>query len=135
MSLHPCCFIICWYYLFMRKQISFLTYRIHVWLEHPWPFAAFVGAALLYVAALASGITEEILDKESIVCIDGWLVQRLAAHRTSFGIELSRQRRSLGIGKSLSSSWGWPSLFSGTGIGEQLSPSCCPVWDPNWLSS
>lgn len=96
MSVHPCCFIIFRYHLFMRKQISFLTNRIHVWLENPWPFAAFVGAALLYVAALASGITEEVLDKESIVRIDGWLVQRLAAHRTSFGIELFKTTSFIG---------------------------------------
>ncbi|MGB9666689.1 MAG: phosphatase PAP2 family protein [Candidatus Cryosericum sp.] len=72
----------------MRKQLSFLTQRARAWLEHPWPFAAFVGAALLYVAALASGIAEDVLDKESIVRVDGWLVQRLAAYRTPFGIDL-----------------------------------------------
>jgi undecaprenyl-diphosphatase len=72
----------------MSKQTSFIMKRIHLWLENPWPFAAFVGVALLYVAAIASGIAEDVLDKESIVRVDGWLVQRLAAHRTPFGIDV-----------------------------------------------
>lgn len=60
--------------------------RIHLWLENPWPFAALVGAALFYVAALASGLAEDVLHNDSIVHADGWLVHWLAAHRTPPGI-------------------------------------------------
>ncbi len=61
-------------------------HRAHLWLENPWPFAALIGAALLYVAALASGLAEDVLDNDSIVRVDGWLVHWLAAHRTPVGI-------------------------------------------------
>lgn len=70
--------------------------RFYLWLENPWPFAALVGIALLYIAAIASGIAEEVLDKESIVHVDGWLVHWLAIHRTSFGIDLFRVTSFLG---------------------------------------
>jgi len=70
----------------MSKRTSFIVSRARMWLENPWPFAVLVGTALLYVAALASGLAEEVLDKESIVRADGWLVHWLAAHRTPFGI-------------------------------------------------
>jgi len=74
------------YHVCMRKQASFIANRAHQWLENPWPFAVLVGTALIYVAFLASGLAEEILDNESIVRVDGWLVHWLAAHRTPFGI-------------------------------------------------
>ena len=70
----------------MRKQVSFLTSRASLWLQNPMPFAVLVGTALLYVGALVSGLAEEVLDNESIVRVDGWLVHWLAAHRTPFGI-------------------------------------------------
>jgi len=70
----------------MRKQASFIVHRAHLWLENPWPFAALIGAALLYVAALASGLAEDVLDNDSIVRVDGWLVHWLAVHRTPVGI-------------------------------------------------
>ncbi|MHB8106943.1 MAG: phosphatase PAP2 family protein [Candidatus Cryosericum sp.] len=70
----------------MRKQASFITNRAFQWLQNPWPFAALVSTALVYVAFLASGLAEQILDNESIVHIDGWLVRWLAARRTPFGI-------------------------------------------------
>jgi len=74
------------YHVYMTKQASFIVSRARMWLENPWPFAALVGAALLYVAALASGLAEDVLDKDSIVRADGWLVHWLAAHRTPTGI-------------------------------------------------
>ncbi|MFZ2412756.1 MAG: phosphatase PAP2 family protein [Candidatus Cryosericum sp.] len=70
----------------MRKQMSFLISRTRLWLQNPVPFAVLVGAALLYVAALASGLAEDVLDNDSIVRADGWLVHWLAAHRTPVGI-------------------------------------------------
>lgn len=85
---HTCFAIHLQYNNFMHRQASFIKNRFHLWLENPWPFAAFVGMALLYVAAIASGIAEDVLDKESIVQADGWLVQRLATHRTPFGIDI-----------------------------------------------
>jgi undecaprenyl-diphosphatase len=78
---HQFCYHVC-----MRKQTSFIVNRARLWLENPWPFAALVGAALLYIGALASGLAEDVLDNESIVRVDGWLVHWLAAHRTPFGI-------------------------------------------------
>ena len=72
----------------MRKQVSFLASRATLWLQNPMPFAVLVGTALLYVGALVSGLAEEVLDNESIVRVDGWLVHWLAAHRTPFGIGL-----------------------------------------------
>lgn len=74
------------YHVCMRKQASFIANRAHQWLENPWPFAVLVGTALLYVAFLASGLAEQVLDNESIVRADGWLVHWLAVHRTPFGI-------------------------------------------------
>jgi membrane-associated phospholipid phosphatase len=70
----------------MRKQVSFLASRARLWLQNPVPFAVLVGAALLYVGALVSGLAENVLDNDSIVRVDGWLVHWLAAHRTPFGI-------------------------------------------------
>lgn len=75
------CYDVC-----MRKQASFIVNRARQWLENPWSFSALVGVALLYVAALASGLAESVLDNESIVRVDGWLVHWLSAHRTPFGI-------------------------------------------------
>jgi undecaprenyl-diphosphatase len=72
----------------MRKQVSFLASRARLWLQNPVPFAVLVGAALLYVGALVSGLAENVLDNDSIVRVDGWLVHWLAAHRTPFGIGL-----------------------------------------------
>jgi undecaprenyl-diphosphatase len=74
------------YHVCMRKQVSFLASRARLWLQNPVPFAVLVGAALLYVGALVSGLAEEVLDTESIVLADGWLVHWLAAHRTPAGI-------------------------------------------------
>jgi len=74
------------YHIGMRKQASFIVKRIQEWLANPWPFAVLVGTALIYVAFLASGLAEDVLDNESIVRVDGWLVHWLAAHRTPFGI-------------------------------------------------
>jgi len=76
------------YHVCMRKQVSFLASRTRLWLQNPVPFAVLVGAALLYIAALASGLAEDVLDTESIVLADGWLVHWLAAHRTPAGIGL-----------------------------------------------
>src|SRR5659263_666511 len=70
------------YHICMRKQSSLIANRAHQWLENPWPFAVLVGTALIYVAFVDSGLSEEILDNESIVRVDGWLVHWLAAHRT-----------------------------------------------------
>jgi len=70
----------------MRKQVSFLASRTRLWLQNPVPFAVLVGAALLYVGALVSGLAEDVLDSDSIVLADGWLVHWLAAHRTPVGI-------------------------------------------------
>jgi undecaprenyl-diphosphatase len=70
----------------MRKQVSFLASRARLWLQNPAPFAVLVGAALLYVGALVSGLAEDVLDNESIVRADGWLAHCLAAHRTPVGI-------------------------------------------------
>jgi undecaprenyl-diphosphatase len=84
------------YHVCMRKQTSLIMNHIYLWLENPWPFAVFVGAALLYVAALVSGLAEEVLDKESIVRVDGWLVHWLAAHRTAFGIVLFKETSFMG---------------------------------------
>jgi membrane-associated phospholipid phosphatase len=70
----------------MRRQVSFLTSRARLWLQNPVPFAVLVGTALLYVGVLVSGLAEDVLDTESIVLADGWLVHWLAAHRTPFGI-------------------------------------------------
>ena len=55
-----------------------------------------VGTALLYVAALVSGLAEDVLDNESIVHVDGWLVHWLAAHRTPVGIGFFDAVSSLG---------------------------------------
>jgi undecaprenyl-diphosphatase len=74
------------YHVCMRKQVSFLTSRACLWLQNPVPFAVLVGAALLYVGALVSGLAEDVLDTESIVLADGWLVHWLAARRTPTGI-------------------------------------------------
>ena len=89
----PCHFC---YHVCMRRQASFIVSRAHLWLENPWPFAALVGAALLYVAAIASGLAEDVLDNESIVLADGWLVHWLAAHRTPVGIGFFDAVSSLG---------------------------------------
>ena len=65
--------------------------RAHRWyekLENPRSFILFVSAALLYIAGLTSGLVEDVLDNETIVRIDGWLVHWLAAHRTPGGIRL-----------------------------------------------
>jgi undecaprenyl-diphosphatase len=70
----------------MRKQVSFLASRVRLWLQNPVPFAVLLGAALLYVGALVSGLAENVLDNDSIVRVDGWLVHWLAAHRTPAGI-------------------------------------------------
>ncbi|HWQ21209.1 MAG TPA: phosphatase PAP2 family protein, partial [Clostridia bacterium] len=69
----------------MRRQVSFLASRARLWLQNPLPFAVLVGAALLYVGALVSGLAEDVLDSDSIVLADGRLVHWLAAHRTPFG--------------------------------------------------
>ena len=74
------------YHVCMRKQVSFLASRARLWLQNPAPFAVLLGAALLYVGALVSGLADEVLDNESIVRADGWLVHWLAARRTPFGI-------------------------------------------------
>jgi len=70
----------------MRKQVSFLASRTRLWLQNPAPFAVLLGAALLYVGALVSGLAEDVLSNESIVRADGCLAQWLAAHRTPAGI-------------------------------------------------
>ncbi|MCX6084301.1 MAG: phosphatase PAP2 family protein [Caldiserica bacterium] len=80
----------------MKKQASFIVHRARLWLENPWPFATLVGAALLYVAALASGLAEDVLDNDSIVLADGWLVHWLAAHRTPARIGVFDAASSLG---------------------------------------
>jgi len=74
------------YHNCMRKQVSFLASRARLWLQNPVPFAVLVGAALLYVGAFVSGLAEDVLDSDSIVLADGWLVRWLAAHRTPVGI-------------------------------------------------
>lgn len=73
----------------MRKQVSFLASRARLWLLNPVPFAVLVGAALLYVGALVSGLAEDVLTNDSIVLADGWLVHWLAAHRTPIGIAIA----------------------------------------------
>jgi undecaprenyl-diphosphatase len=70
----------------MRKQVSFLASRARLWLQNPVAFAVLVGAALVYVGALVSGLAEDVLDSDSIVLADSWLAHWLAAHRTSVGI-------------------------------------------------
>ncbi len=70
----------------MRKHISFIAGRVRLWLQDPWPFAALMGAALLYMTFLISGLTEDVLTSDSIVHADIWLVNRLAACRTPAGI-------------------------------------------------
>ncbi len=84
------------YHVCMRRQVSFLASRARLWLQNPVPFAVLVGTALLYVGALVSGLAEEVLDNESIVHVDGWLVHWLAAHRTPFGIGFFDAVSSLG---------------------------------------
>jgi membrane-associated phospholipid phosphatase len=70
----------------VKKQTPFITSRIRVWWQNPWPFAALVGSALVYMVFLLSGLAEDILTKTSIVRADGWLVNWLAAHRTPLGV-------------------------------------------------
>ncbi|MHB8070547.1 MAG: phosphatase PAP2 family protein [Candidatus Cryosericum sp.] len=72
----------------MKRRASFLVNRIRLWLQSPWPFAAFMGAALLYTTFVVSGLADDVLDNESIVRADGWLVHWLAARRTPLGISL-----------------------------------------------
>lgn len=72
----------------MDLQSHTHAHRIHERLEDPRSFVLFVSAALLYVAGLTSGLVEDVLDNETIVRIDGWLVHWLAAHRTPGGIRL-----------------------------------------------
>jgi len=74
------------YHVYMRKQVSFLASRARLWLQNPVAFAVLVGAALVYVGALVSGLAEDVLDSDSIVLADSWLAHWLAAHRTSVGI-------------------------------------------------
>ena len=76
------------YHVDMEKHVSFIAGRLRLWLQNPWPFAALMGSALLYVTFLVSGLAEDVLDNESIVRIDGWLVHWLAARRTPLGISL-----------------------------------------------
>ena len=64
------------------------VHRLHEKLERPRFFVAFVSIALLYIAGLTSGLVEDVLDNETIVRVDGWLVHWLAAHRTPAGIRL-----------------------------------------------
>jgi len=61
---------------------------MRLWLRNPWAFAILAGSALLYVTFLISGLTEDVLDAERIVAIDGWLVRWLAGHRTPLGISV-----------------------------------------------
>jgi undecaprenyl-diphosphatase len=70
----------------MRKHISFIASRVRLWLQNPWPFAALMGTALLYMTFLISGLTEDVLTSDSIVHADIWLVNRLAACRTLTGV-------------------------------------------------
>ena len=72
----------------MELQSHTHAHRLHEKLENPRSFVLFVSAALLYVAGLTSGLVEDVLDNETIVRIDGWLVHWLAAHRTPGGIRL-----------------------------------------------
>lgn len=72
----------------MELQSHTHAHRLHEKLENPRSFVLFVSAALLYVAGLTSGLVEDVLDNETIVRIDGWLVHWLAAHRTPGAIRL-----------------------------------------------
>ncbi len=72
----------------MGKHVSFIASRMRLWLQHPWPFAVLMGSALLYTTFLVSGLAEDVLDNETIVRVDGWLVHWLASHRTPVGISL-----------------------------------------------
>ena len=74
------------YHGHMREHVTFLVGRTRLWLQNPVPFALLVGAALLYVAALLSGLAEAVLESDSIVLADEWLAYWLAAHRTPTGI-------------------------------------------------
>jgi hypothetical protein len=72
----------------MRKHVRISVSRMRLWLRNPWAFAILAGSALLYVTFLISGLTEDVLDGERIVAIDGWLVRWLAGHRSSLGISV-----------------------------------------------
>ncbi len=74
----------------MKKRCSLAALRVRAWLRNPWPFAALVGCALLYVGALVSGLAEDVLEREEIVVADGRLVYWLAAQRTAAGIALAK---------------------------------------------
>ncbi len=74
----------------MKKQWTATTARICALIKNPWPFAALIGVALVYIGTLVSGLAEDVLERESIVLADGRLVYWLAARRTSIGIQFFR---------------------------------------------